>query len=403
MAIMDLPTVQPGALIRAEFFTQLIDELLALEARVEVLENQEQPTPGPGAPELDRREPTGDVKVGGQLTLFGRNFSPLAFTRVRMGGAPPITVFGPGSTDTRLSFQVPDAFEDLPRLVSLTVSNPQGTSNPLTRIRVVESRPPQGGEVFADDRTQALGTIAVDTAYALKWLVRSETLLPATYDFTPLVFDVDPVSTVDAWNDAISLNSSHETISAEEPFEVELRVTVPHDAVSAKIALHVESTDRQFERTSNPVTLTVDEEPVLSDPKVGVVTVKPPKFDEDGNLNRVHLVGDAIEVEFGAIGAIPVEIQLRPEETKGGRYQFRSDLADAGGGRWQLRAIDPDEIILDPDEETTIQVGIRNNGTASAPPPPTVITVRAAKRNDANTADEYVSFREIPLRAGDGT
>jgi len=95
MAITDLPIVEPGALIRADFFTQLIDELLALEARLEVLENQDQPTPGPGAPELERREPTGDVKVGGQLTLFGRNFTPLAFTRVRMGGAPPITVFGP--------------------------------------------------------------------------------------------------------------------------------------------------------------------------------------------------------------------------------------------------------------------------------------------------------------------
>lgn len=402
MAVDDLQRVNPGDLITASFVNGLVDALAALEVRVEELENAPAapPAPAPGAPVLERRQPTGEVTVGTLLTLIGQNFSPLSQARVRFGGEE-ITSFALGSSSTRLAFQVPQ-LTGLPRTVSVTASTPQGTSNALS-VPVAERPPVQGGEVFVDDLTGELGTIEAGQTYTLRWRVRSETLLPVTYDFSIALSAVDPPESLPGWQGAITLNSEQEQIGAASPFEVVATVTVPAGAGTATIALRAESTDGQFGQTSAPVTLTVGEETELSDPRVQLVPIEPTPLDpETGDPNPVRRVAGVYEVAFGATGIVQVEIQLQPEEEQGGRYEFRSSLEDDGGGRWVAAAIAPAEILLDPGEETTVNFGLQNAGSPSSPPPATFFVVRAAKRNTADTADEYVSFTRIPIRARTG-
>jgi hypothetical protein len=218
------------------------------------------------------------------------------------------------------------------------------------------------------------------------------------------VTGVDPVGTLDDWEAAIELSDEQEEISAGSPFELTATVTVPAGADTATIALHAESTDDQFARTSAPITFTVGETPPVSDSRVQLVSLAPQPFDpETGDPNPVHLVGGVYEIEFGESGFIGVEIQLQPEETEGGRYRFSAELEDDGGGEWVLGAINPTTNLIDPGEEPTVNYGIENAGTAGDPPPETFLVAKAAKRNAADNADVYVSFTRIPIRGGDGT
>src|SRR4051794_21944893 len=116
-----LKEVHPGDLIEADFMNLILEELIRLDEELAKLKGTTTPPPA-GAPILDDRNPRGDVRVGESLTLIGKNFAPIAQTRVNLGGQE-ITTFAPGATATDLSFQVPDLFSGLPKTMRVAVEN----------------------------------------------------------------------------------------------------------------------------------------------------------------------------------------------------------------------------------------------------------------------------------------
>jgi hypothetical protein len=394
MAIIDLPRVNPGDLITSDLMNRLVLELVALEARVEDLENAE-PTPAPtGRPVLTRRQPEGDVRMGGLLTLFGRNFAPLSATTVMLGGQS-ISEFAVGSGDTRLSFQVPQFADE--RRVSVTVSNAQGTSTPLTNIQL---RKPAGaplGEVVVEDLTEELEEIVVGETYDLAWRVRSTDRNPTPYTFEIALSEVFPVNTRDAWSDGIELGSTGDDISSGNPAAVKAKVKVPASR-SATLTLRVTGPAGAIS-SATPITLAVGEVPDVSDPSVQVKLKDQQPFDDFGNPNPVHRVDDAIEVELGSAGKIDVDVALARAQARGARLAFAAELEDDSGGLWETGKVDPEQGDLEPGAETTIRVPIANNGTGARQPDQTFLKVSATKQG----ADGFVSFTRIVIRSGDGS
>jgi len=388
--------VEPGDLITADLMNIVLGELTALGGRVTKLEDIiPGSTPQGGQPVLTRREPTGDVPVLLLLTLIGRNFSPISGTKVHLGSAT-ITQFSEAS-DTRLSFQVPNVFVGLPRTVNVTVETLNGTSSPLS-VRLQPPEDLQDGEVVVEDKTGDLAEIEEGKTYTLAWRVSSDTLQPATYDLSLVITSVEPAELADAWAENATLSTVQEKIAAGDPLDVTADVTVPTGAETATFALRAASVGGQFVRTSSVTTLTVGEMVEGSDERL-VLTVpdQPPGNDAGTGFNSVQLVDGTIEVDYGATGSILVKI--KPTISEAGRYQFSRTIENAGSpARWTSPNVAPTELVIEAGQEGDVKYGVRNLGTEADPPPDAVFVARAAKRNAANTADEYVSFIRIPIR-----
>ena len=123
--------VQPGDLITATLFNRLLDDIADLQVRLATLEGDK------GVPVLSGRAPTGDAGLLSLLTVFGTGFDPTPSNNVVQLGGVAITSFvGSQNGTTQLSFQVPNQYPGIPKVVDLTVTRDGRISNTL-EVRLV--------------------------------------------------------------------------------------------------------------------------------------------------------------------------------------------------------------------------------------------------------------------------
>jgi hypothetical protein len=106
--VIEIPTVHPGELIRAELVKDIADVLRDLDTRVSALEALPGggPSPASGDVRVDTFEPPAP-KIGDTMTIEGAHFDfTFGGARVTFAGTP-ITSFLAGSTDEKLIFEVP--------------------------------------------------------------------------------------------------------------------------------------------------------------------------------------------------------------------------------------------------------------------------------------------------------
>ena len=141
---IDIPEVHAGQLITASFMNDVIDMLVDHEARLTKLE-EDGGGPGPqdpsGAIVIDSVSPT-TVRVGGQLTIKGKNFGDtLGASKVTIGGHGPALI--DSWTATQIVVVVPNIPEEEP-LPDDGVSVTLEVSNFLTsESRIITVRPRQ--------------------------------------------------------------------------------------------------------------------------------------------------------------------------------------------------------------------------------------------------------------------
>jgi hypothetical protein len=392
MAIDDIPLVNPGDLITADFCNELIGTLIALDARVTKLEKGTVVTPG-GAPVIEHRNPSGIVRVGDLLTLTGRNFSPLSRTRVRIGTAPAITAFTGDSTDTRLTFGVPDAFASLPVSTTLVVETPLGTSSPPIGITIERALQQNPGRVLVTEDISGLAKIEVGKTYQLQWLVTSETLLPDTYAFSIDLDNGDPAGSESEWDGLIKLNVLEKQIVPTTPLLVTATVKIP-DVKSARLKLNADSAERHGE--SGPITLKVGEKPPESAPGMKFIRVAQPPNDANSDPNVVTEANGTVLFPAGATAWVFTEIQFADLLVElPASYRFFAELGSPTTG-WRVTGDNRPATVIRNQHGGSVNVwyGLENTATTAAPHP-TELIVKAAKRKDG--ADEYVSFQPISI------
>jgi len=189
--------VQPGDVITAAAFNQILDALEQLDGRVDTLEGT---TPGGGGDTLaitGLQPPSGPYRVGDSLTVLGRSFQySLGAARVFLDGVRVLNL-SPSSSDTQLVFLIPPVpgVVEAGTTVTLRVNN---QTEEVTRQVVLQ---PALQQLFGDVDVEWL---AVDPAtpqpdQALTFQFRITSRASATADFT-----IQPQITVAAnqqtWN-----------------------------------------------------------------------------------------------------------------------------------------------------------------------------------------------------------
>lgn len=395
---IQLPQANPGDLIRSDDWNAMLAAIDDLEQRVEALEaGGDTGSPSsPGAPVLNTRIPTTDLHVGDLVTLLGQNFSPLSQTRV-LFGSTQITSFGVGSDDTHLNFTVPNI---APQTLSISVANPQGESSKHLTANVTTALPPPVGDVdvqSANDPQNPPNPTAGGSVQ-LQWTVTSNTLVPDTYTFEPVVTNALPGNA--AWN--VVLNATQKQINAGASFTVVATVSIASNATSVDIALKVTSqTLSSRTKTTPPITLTVGEETPVSDPRIGLTVIDPqPEFDTHGNPSNVGTVHEAgglvVLVGANVEGAIELQVDFHDSEAPlPVNYTFSSEVDDET--HWRAETPTPSTLSQSHlNGQTTVLFNITNLASNSNPNDAT-FTVRAAKlKSDAS--EDYVSFIPVAIR-----
>src|SRR5690349_10724747 len=233
-----IPHVQPGDLIRASDMNVLIDDVTDLLARVAALEGAG--ASGSNQPVITGRLPTGDITVRSQLILTGRNFLVPVNQNTVIIDTLQISQFLTGSDDTQLIFDVPTGFSGLPRDVTVTVTNRNGSDSTTIHL-LPEVIIPVGQLVITDTTGDLGGNIQVGSTYTFTFSLDSQTDIPETYTVTAL-FSNAQGATMSAWQTgATILGGTQLTITPGKPVTVGVRVTVPAGATSVDFALSVAS------------------------------------------------------------------------------------------------------------------------------------------------------------------
>jgi hypothetical protein len=397
MAIPTLANVQPGDLITSEFMNLLIDAMRSLDLRISDLEGGDAVN---RPPVLTGRTPTGDIEAGSLLTLLGRNFLRPSELNTVMLDNVPINSFGSNSDDTQLIFTVPDVFGALPRTMPVSVTNQFGASAQL-QVRLLPHVQPQGGQVVIFNQTPPLGQINAGSTFELRWLVDSQTVLPAVYNLSVNFSTVFGASAA-AWQAGTLLTpSGPREIPRGSPLAVSARITVPAGATSVQIALRAEPDDPAIAgKSSDALSITVGATPDISDPRVlPTLPAAIPPFDGTApNAARAASIGgvSGVEVRFGATGLIPIAIHVTPDSSAAGTYSFEASVEDPGG-LWQSPTVTPTAGSQAAPSDRNLSVHIQNSDAGHST---TVkfLVVRARHTNATTGANDFTSFVRFPIR-----
>jgi hypothetical protein len=402
MATVPFDRVEPGDLITAVLMNHLMDEVESLETRLSALEAQGGTT-SPSRPVLTARTPSGEIMVGSQLTLFGRNFLlPAELNTVQIGDVT-IDQFLPFSDQTTLSFSVPNLFTQLPADLPVLVRNRNGSSTPLL-VRVTPLIVVPEGEVTIRNTTPDLGPIeTVDTrpaGYDLTFSVEPHTLPPTeTYEFSVVPTNILS-SSLAAWLAGIKVTpAGRQSVTSGKSLTVNVHLAVPSGATSADLALHVRSVnnDAGLSRTAPPVGLVVGEAPEPTHPGVDFDLV--PANPTAGDTARSTVIDslDGYEIRVGTSGTIGVTVNFSaPADT--GQYRFEAEIKNPGA-LWTVGTVlptDAGEVV--PGLET---IAVPVSRSASDPAPASdkrMLVIRVHRRNATNTGNVWTAALRLPIR-----
>lgn len=189
---MPIRTVNPGDLITALDWNDLITLINGMELRIEQLESG--PTGG-GNPHITQVLPPGPVTAGDTIRIFGSNFDFLAGGHsVFFGNTRAITFF-PDSSNTLLIVRVPDPTDGATLTgtsMILTVGNLKSTATwPIT----VRSRPvvTSGNIQFTFIGTRPTTTPTQNTTFFYDFELRSQASENLTVTIVPTIAVVPPL------------------------------------------------------------------------------------------------------------------------------------------------------------------------------------------------------------------
>ena len=387
-------SVQPGDLITAALVNQLLDDIADLQDRVAKLEGDK------GVPVLSGRAPTGDIPLLGLLTVFGTGFDPTPSNNVVLLGGIAINSFvGTQNSTTQLSFQVPNQYPDVPKVVDLTLTRDGRISNAL-EVRLVPRVLRQAGPLLAISRTAPLPTIGVGTTFTLQWLINPQ--VTDTYSYRLLFYDCVG-ATADAWSATGRIApTSPQPISNATPLLVAATVTAPSGFARAEVALEVVSSDGTKARTSHPMLLVLNQAPAVSDPRalVNVATTAIPAPDASNPLRTARLQVDDWEIDglqlrFGASADVPIDVFATAQASAAGDYTY---TATVEGGPWRVQPPQPPSNTAVPQAQNRrITVTLANIDTAQSSAI-SYLVVQAAHKPAGTGAVDFTSFARIPIQ-----
>ena len=304
----DLDPVQPGDLITAEYFNDLVAELAALEARIIALELSS----GGGSLAILGRIPGGPYRIGDELQVIGRNFEYTSgAARVFLNATPVIQFDDTASSNERLVFNIPavSGVEEEGTEVELRVLNSTQSVSETIILR------PRIGELFGD----------VDVEWQSVNPTTIEAGGPATFEFRvqsraseTALFTLTPTVTVDEnqslWQERLQVlgpdggplpDGRLELVPLPDgsPRTFNVRISeVPAGTEGTNFGLEVVATADGVTGTSGMVPFQVGEETELPDPNISLNPLFsiPPSALDLGTLTLTAGLNQQVTVHFSS-------------------------------------------------------------------------------------------------------
>jgi IPT/TIG domain len=272
--------VQPGDLITAFSWNEVVDKLQDLETRLAVVEAAGM---GSSVAIISVTSDATPIRVGMRITVHGRNFAqPASLNAVSISGVPvPASSFTFASSDTELIFDVP-AVPNLAQsgsMVTLTVTNSNGSASTQFmlfpaqqlaqgRLETLYTRPP----VMPAGQTN----ISAGASWIFQYAIRAFVNRDETYAITPAI--AAPGWTAELLQDIVNapLVPARLMISAGNPTErtVRVRVNIPPGAAgSGVLDLNVSATTpgaSVLPGIASPVTIAVNQPPPTPETRVRI-------------------------------------------------------------------------------------------------------------------------------------
>lgn len=386
--------VNPGDLIISNLMNRIMRQIEALDDRVAALETIR---PGDGAVVIDRL--SGTMRLGDVLEVHGRNFEELVSLNTVRIDDTRILRFNPGSSTTRLVFNIPTQIQGVPKVVTLTVTNRNGSAS-TTFTLLPAAQVPVGALVIMEDFGN-IGQINVGSSYTFNFILESQTTIAETYRLEAKYASIIGASEADwrANTELVDLSGARllafNVLQPFTPFPVGVKIKIPSLATSATLFLRAESVhnDAELSRTSSAVSIVVGGTPQASDPRV-TLTLEPFGVFAKARLNTINGV-DTVEVPFGDFDTISFNASFAAQ----GTYSFEAEMEPAPGTDWRLTNLRPSTPLQKQAGETEI-ISVIANLDAAANPEHTeqrtlVIKVR---RTDTDSVGTFLSYIRMSIR-----
>jgi len=175
--------VDPGDLVKSVEYNDIIDVLHDLLNRVQLLEGG---VGGIGVA-ITSIVPSGDLRVGQEITIFGRNFGfSIGAQRVFFNSAR-VTIFKTGSNDQKLIIQIPDVpgVTEAGTPVTLTAANFSSSDSRNVTLRPVQLN--QQGNISLSFLNVTPATVIVGSTPKFKYQLEAPVLLPQPVLIEPTV------------------------------------------------------------------------------------------------------------------------------------------------------------------------------------------------------------------------
>jgi IPT/TIG domain-containing protein len=349
-------TVEPGDLITAELFNQILSDINDLSIRVAALEGTA------GGPIIDHIEPPGDKPVASKLTIVGLNFRPDDADTFVSFGTVKIADFFLESDQSHIMVTVPVSLQGLPADVPVSVTCNGKTSNAV-KIHVVPQVINPTGIPKVTYQGAPLPQIKVGDTYDLTWQVSSQVNVAQSFDLVPTVNVQSGTANAAAWLAEIKLTPPGPVpLEPGDSMSIAMKVKVPTGAGVADVGLRAESTTvDSIQGQGAPLHFAVGEAPKLPDNRALPAVAA---FVSTAKLSGLNLPGEPKGFKIAPSQTkLPLPLQVATNAQGGGFYQFEGVVepgTPAGGGgpqttRWKIEATSsaPADLVDIPAGSTT--------------------------------------------------
>jgi hypothetical protein len=371
-----IPTVQPGDLIKADAWNNLVQQLIKLDARLTALESI---TPGSGSKFAITSLSQTSLNVNDPLTVYGLNFGATLLDIVMLNGftVPAGNYILGQSSDRQLTFTVPNVPNIPPggTNVNLTIQTPNGIDQRTFLLSPQTSTIVTGTLIVSLDHWEnATSPIAANaTSYAV-FNVKSVTSIAATFVVTPTTtIPGATASLVDSTGKATSTNVPLQPMAATDPgVSVRVALAVPNGASGAgSVALQVASADNRVVGASGDETFTVG----LPPPQPGTISFKDLSFRP---TTAVLDSTGALAVPAGVTVGVTMT-PLLPAGAPLGTYSLTGPTLPIGTAGWTaaLAAGNTTTVSAGSPNPTTPAVGFTITGVSGATPTTVLFGIQA--------------------------
>lgn len=402
---INVQKVQPGDLITASFFNDIVDALDSLQSQIDGLGTEgSPPSTGPGPTTITSVDPS-PVVANAAMHIHGTNFLvPAELNAISLNGVP-LEDFVTGSTDTVLNVMVPGAITTTQQQMLLSVA---GNTIAQTTVTVAPPTVSFGGQVVVQDISGTLGTKNAGDTIPFQFSLQGQALVRADDFHVRAEFNnAQPTSVpTSAWDAATSYTGTSGgsdnlvTVNPElPPPTVGVNVRIPSGAKSVDMIVRAVSVnnDPASSNSSHTIPITVGSALPQGDAHVPIdFNFSANSILEHVTYNDSSFIGAGLGVKFGSNPLVTMKIGV-DQQDHAGTYNLSAAIENPDTSIWVVNLLTQSTAVsLGQETNFFFQLHLVPTSVGTPGSERRYLTVTAT-RQDADTTKQFSNYLRFPI------